>query len=153
MGTATLDYTQPPASVLLAQCNFDNGQGVTPDQVAFTQPATLPDTDASGMNTICLASARPGATACSGSMYLRYNRNPISSVPGSRQTSFAKGAATKLSGLLAQINEAWGQCLSRHDIENVTLPAIAAGGSATVTLQMAGRALLWTGSVDITVTN
>jgi hypothetical protein len=150
--TLVLDFTQPAASVLLAQINHDNSKTVTPDQIRFGQVAALPLDDPSGLNSMVYVAALQGASF-EGQEFIRYNRIDISTVPGGRSTQFILGGAIYVSDLLSQINEALSLNLQMVDIVDTALPVPPAGESAGFTLQIAADALLWHGSVLMSVMN
>lgn len=150
---ATLDFTQPALSVLLAQINYDNNTTITPDQISVQQVAALPDTDPSGMNTVAFISSTQGATAFEGREPFRYNRTDISTVPGARTTTFAVGSAYYLSDLLPQINSAWALNLTAADIQDGILPGFPEGAlSVSLMMEMASGSLLWLNTVEISIT-
>lgn len=148
----TLDYTQPAASVLLAFINYYNNTTITPDQISIQQVAALSG-DASGMNTIAFISSTPGATAFEGREGFKYSRVDISTVPGTRTTSFSVGEAVYLSDLLPQINAAWALNLTAADIEDGILPGFPDGAlSVSLMMTMAPGSLLWLNEVEISIT-
>lgn len=149
---ATLDFSQDALSVLLAQINYDNNTTITPDQIQSQQVASLPDTDASGMNTIAFISSTPGATAFEGRLGFKYNRIDISTVPGVRATSFSLGSAMYLSDLLPQINSAWQLKITAKDIQDGLLPGIPDGAlGVSLMMEMASGSLLWINEVEISI--
>lgn len=149
----TLDFTQPALSVLLAVINYNNNTAVTPDQISVQQVAALPSTDSSGMNTIAFISSTPGATAFEGREGFKYDRTDISTVPGTRSTTFSVGSAIYLSDLLTQINAAWSLNLTVSDIEDGILPAIPDGTlSVSLMMKMTPGSLLWLNEVEISIT-
>jgi hypothetical protein len=145
-----LDFTQPAASVLLAQINHDNGTITTVDQVHFEQVASLPNTDLSGLNSIVFVAAAQGAQF-EGQDFFRYNRIDISTVPGARTTAFARSTAVYLSDILGQINSAWSLNLTPADIEDGILPASLNSNPVTFMLQIAPSSLLWLNEIEISV--
>jgi hypothetical protein len=148
----TLDFTQPAASVLLAFINYYNNTTITPDQIVVQQVAALTD-DPSGLNTIAFISSTPGATAFEGREGFKYSRVDISSVPGTRTTTFNVGSAVYLSDLLPQINAAWALNLTSMDIEDGILPGFPNGASSvSLMLAMAPGSLLWLNEVEISIT-
>ncbi len=151
--SATLDFTQPAASVLLALINYYNNTTITPDQISVQQVASLPVTDTSGMNTVAFISSTPGATSFEGREPFKYNRIDISTVPGSRTTSFSASGVLYLSALLPQINNAWSLNLTAADINDGVLPSIPEGAtSVSLIMEIAPGSLLWTNQVTITLT-
>jgi hypothetical protein len=150
--TLALDFTQPAASVLLAQINHDNNTSVTSDQIRFGQLAALPADDASGLNAMVYVASLQGASF-EGQEFIRYNRIDISTVPGQRSTQFTLGSALKVSQLLPQINAALALNLTVADIVDAALPFVEGGAAAAFSLEIAASALLWCGSVAMSVTN
>ncbi|WP_233874791.1 DUF7941 domain-family protein [Paraburkholderia adhaesiva] len=146
-----LDFTRPAKEVLLAQINHDNATAITPDQIRLGYVGALPATDASGCNTTVYVSAAQGADF-EGAGYFNYDRIDIGTVPGARATLFQLGSERKLSGLLPAINARFSLNLTCTDIIDVTLPVFAAGGTRGIMLAIAPRAVLWYGSVALTVT-
>ncbi len=150
---ATLDFTQPALSVLLAQINYNNNTTITPDQISVQQVAALPSTDSSGMNAIAFISSTQGAVAFEGREPFRYNRIDISTVPGARSTTFDVGTAIYLSDLLPQINSAWSLNLTAADIQDGILPGFPTGAtSVSLMMEMASGSLLWINEVEISIT-
>lgn len=145
-----LDYTQPAASVLLAQINYDNNTQITPGQALFEQVAALPSNDPSGLNSIVFVAAAQNAQF-EGQDFFRYNRNDISTVPGTRSTQFTLGSAVFLSDLLSQINTAWSLNLTPADIIDGVIPALIDGTPVSFMMQMASGSLLWFNEVEISV--
>jgi hypothetical protein len=141
-----LDFTQPAASVLLAQINYDNATQITPDQYRIDEVAAL--SDGSGYNTIVFVSGTQGAQF-EGQEYFKYNRIDIATVPGARTKVFNRGAAVLLSDLLPQINAAWSLNLTKADIVNGVLPASLDGNPVAFYMQMAPGAVLWNNQVEI----
>jgi len=149
----TLDFTQPAASVLLAWINYKNNTTITPDQISVQQVAALSSTDSSGMNAVAYISSTQGAVAFEGREPFKYNRIDISTVPGSRSTSFAVGNAIYLSDLLPQINAAWSLNLTEADIQDGILPGFPQGAtSVSLMMEMASGSLLWINEVEISIT-
>lgn len=144
-----LDFTQPAASVLLAQINYDNDSQITPDQVRFEEVAGLSG-DASGLNTIVYVAATQGAQF-EGMDYFKYNRIDISTVPGARALVFTRGSAVLLSDLLPQINAAWSLNLTKADIQDGILPASLNSAPVAFYMEMAPGSLLWINQVEIGV--
>lgn len=150
---AVLDFTQPALSVLLAQINYDNNTTITPDQISVQQVAALPSDDPSGMNSVAFISSTQGATVFEGREPFRYNRTDISTVPGTRTTSFAVGNAVYLSDLLPQINAAWKLNLTAADIQDGILPGFPQGAlSVSLMMEIAAGSLLWLNEVEISIT-
>jgi hypothetical protein len=148
-----LDFTQSALSVLLAAINYYNDTTITPDQISVQQVASLPDTDSSGMNTVAFISSTQGATVFEGREPFKYNRTDISTVPGSRTTTFAVGSAYYLSDLLPQINAAWSLNLTVEDIQDGILPGFPDGAlSVSLMMEMAPGSLLWLNEVEISIT-
>lgn len=144
-----LDFTQPAASVLLAQINHDNGTSITPDQVRFEEVAALVG-DSTGLNSIIYVAATQGAQF-EGMDYFKYNRIDISTVPGARSVVFTRGSAVLLSDLLTQINAAWSLNLTKNDIEDGVLPASLSGSPVAFYMEMAPGSMLWLNQVEIAV--
>lgn len=142
-----LDFTQPAASVLLAQINYDNHTTITPDQFRVDEVAAL-NNDTTGLNTIVFVSGTQGAQF-EGQDYFKYNRIDISTVPGSRTKVFNRGNAMKLSDLLPQINAAWSLNLTPADILDGLLPASTDGSGVAFYMEMDPGALLWNNQVEI----
>jgi hypothetical protein len=147
-----LDFTQPAASVMLAQINFDNGTTVTGDQIRFGQVAELPADDPSGKNTLVFVAALQGASF-EGQEYFRYDRIDISTVPGARSSVFSRSQALTLADIIGMINQRFSLNLTQADIVDGDLPIPAADQTVTFTLQMAPDSLLWRGSVTLSLSN
>ncbi|MGF6603681.1 hypothetical protein P3T23_008435 [Paraburkholderia sp. GAS448] len=146
-----LDFTQPARDVLLAQINHDNATMITPDQIRVGYVGALGPTDPSGRNTTAHVTAAQGANL-EGAGYFNYDRIDIGTVPGARSTLFTVVARRKLSDLLPEINARFSLNLTRADIIDARLPAVASGQTRNVSLLMSARALLWTGSLVLTLT-
>jgi hypothetical protein len=147
-----LDFTQPAASVMLAQINFDNGTAITGDQIRFGQVAELPADDPSGKNTLVFVAALQGASF-EGQEYFRYDRVDISTVPGTRSTAFSRSQALTVSDIIGMINSRFSLNLTQADIVDGDLPIPATDQTVTFTLQMAPNSLLWRGSVTLSLSN
>jgi hypothetical protein len=147
-----LDFTQPAASVMLAQINFDNGTQVTGDQIRFGQVAELPADDPSGMNTLVFVAALQGASF-EGQEYFRYNRIDISTVPGTRSPLFSRSQALTVADIIGMINQRFSLNLSQDDIVDEDLPIPGAGQTVPFTLIMSANSLLWRGSVVLSLSN
>ncbi|WP_233875218.1 DUF7941 domain-family protein [Paraburkholderia adhaesiva] len=146
-----LDFSQPAEEVLLAQINHDNATLITPDQVRMGYVGALPQIDSDGRNTTVYVSAAQGANL-EGAGYFNYHRIDISTVPGTRSTLFTLVAQKKLSDLLPDINARFSLNLTRADIVDARLPSVAAGQTLNASLTMSARALLWTGTLALTLT-
>jgi hypothetical protein len=145
-----LDFTQPAASVLLAQINHDNGTTVTPDQFRVEEVASLVG-DSTGLNTIVYVAATQGAQF-EGMDYFKYNRIDIATIPNGRQLTFTRNSALYLSDLLPQINEAWDLHLSAADINDGLLPPSPNTTPVSFMLEITLGSLLWFNEVQIAVT-
>ncbi|MBB5409413.1 hypothetical protein HDG34_003354 [Paraburkholderia sp. HC6.4b] len=146
-----LDFTQPARDVLLAQINHDNATAITPDQIRMGYVGALGLTDPSGKNTTVHVAAAQGANF-EGTGYFNYDRIDIGTVPGARSTLFTVVAQQKRSDLLPDINARFSLNLTRPDIVDAPLPAVAPGETLDVSLVMSARALLWTGSLVLVMT-
>ena len=145
-----VDFTQPARDVLLAQINHDNATTITPDQIRMGSVGALPSTDPSGRNTTVYVTAAQGASL-EGAGWFNYDRIDIGTVPGTRSTLFPIVARRKLVDLLPDINARFSLNLTRHDIVDAPLPSLAAGQTGNVRLAISARALLWTGSLVLSV--
>lgn len=146
------DFTKDPEQIVLDLINNDNTTTITEAQVTFGLPSAAPgETPPLDTQLTLTAVALSGYT---GSQTVTYNRVPFSTVPGSRSTTFALGAAVNISDLVTAINAAYQLNLQPADFVDGALPTFTdeePGETLPFDLVAGEDSLVFSGTVSLLV--
>lgn len=150
----TNDFTKLPRQILVDQINNDNtvnNAALTPAMLTFGVPAAA--TGASPARNTDLTLTAVAGSGYTGSVTVHYNRVDISTVPGTRSTTFPKGTAANISDLVPSINAAYGINLQAEDYVDGALPTFTGTPNEThdFNLVAAANSLIWINQVTLTV--
>lgn len=148
------DFTKLPQQIIVDRINNDNavnGAALTPALLDFGLP-TAAGGASPARNTDLTLTAKSGS-GYSGSVTVHYNRVDLSTVPGTRSTTFPKGDAVKVSDMISEINAAYGINLQSGDYVDGNLPTFTGTPNEEYEFQLTADAdaLCWFGSVMLTV--
>lgn len=146
-----LDFTKDPNQVLLDQINHDNASTLTLAAIAYGLPTAVTGTNPNPDTQISL-SAKTGS-GYSGAVTVSYNRVQLSTIPGSRPTTFSLGSAKNISDLIPEINLAYQINLTVADYGDGPLPTFTGQPNETHPFQVAALAdsVVYEGVMSLTV--
>lgn len=115
--------------------------------ISFGIPTDAPD-GATDYDTVVIGTGIPGR-GYYGTAEIHYTRVPLSNLES--LVSLNSLDPFTLDVIVSMLNAQYNTFLDDSDLEDVTLPVLNPGDSATVTLTAAPDSLGWKGSVDITI--
>lgn len=158
MADIVTDFTKSAQQIIIDLVNNDNTLALTPALVTFGAPTAATVGGSITRDTDLTLTAVDGS-GYTGSATIHYNRVDLSTVPGSRSTTFPKGDAVNIADLLDEINAAYGINMSNTadpahaDFTDGPLPAFTGTPNEEHTFQFTADAnsLVWENSVQLTV--
>lgn len=146
-----LDFTKNPNQILLDQINNDNTSALTLAQISYGLPTAATGPTPPADTTITVISA--DGSGFTGSVNINYNRVDLSTIPGTRSTTFTLGDAVNVSDLIPEINTAYQINLTASDYEDAVLPTFTGTPDEMHDFQVAANAdsVVYEGTVTLTV--
>jgi len=147
-----LDFTKPPAEIIVELINYCNGTSLTSDMLTYGLPAVI----TGNHNTVVIASST-STSPYEGDLEVTYNRIDLGEYFADLDKFLvAEDGARYVSDIIPQINATYKLNLTRDDYLDAPLPDSSQTDSsqgASFVLKANPRSLIFIGQVALRVTN